>query len=205
MSRYHKSRIPRYARLVTSDASQRATTRARTADETAPSDEAGEFLTLLHAALRSVRREASERLEPAGTTPGQFRMLRFLARCDGPCRLGAVASALDVAPRSVTSKVDDAERAGLVRRTPDPHDRRATLVELTPQGRDVVEQVGAERSSSAGTLLARLDATERAELLRLLRVVAGEGADGDRGAGPGAPPGGRPEGEKGAAAADARG
>jgi DNA-binding MarR family transcriptional regulator len=138
-------------------------------------DEAGEFLSLLHAALRTVRREASERLEPAGTTPGQFRMLRHLARCDGPCRLGAVAAALDVAPRSVTSKVDDAEAAGLVRRTPDPLDRRATLVELTPLGRDVVRQVGAERSSSAGTLLARLDAEDRRELLRLLRAVAGEG------------------------------
>ncbi len=136
--------------------------------------DATEFLSLLHAALRAVRREASERLEPAGTTPGQFRMLRFLARCDGPCRLGAVAQALDVAPRSVTSKVDDAEADGLVQRTPDPHDRRATLVELTPRGRELVEQVGAERSTSAGTLLARLDETDRAELLRLLRAVAGE-------------------------------
>ncbi|MET3974315.1 MarR family winged helix-turn-helix transcriptional regulator [Cellulosimicrobium sp. TH-20] len=164
---------------MTTDPSQPATPGVPPGGQAASTDEAGEFLALLHAALRSVRREASERLEPAGTTPGQFRMLRFLSRCDGPCRLGAVASALDVAPRSVTSKVDDAERAGLVRRTPDPQDRRATLVELTPRGREVVEQVGAERSSSAGTLLARLDAHERAELLRLLRAVAGERPGGD--------------------------
>jgi len=141
---------------------------------TPPADEAGEFLSLLHGALRTVRREAGERLEPAGTTPGQFRLLRFLSRCDEPCRLGAVATALDVAPRSVTSKVDDAEAAGLVRRTPDSRDRRATLVELTPRGREVVEQVGAQRSSSAGTLLARLGPQDRQELLRLLRAVAGD-------------------------------
>ncbi|WP_141387633.1 MarR family winged helix-turn-helix transcriptional regulator [Cellulosimicrobium cellulans] len=167
---------------MTSDASARPA--PGVVGDPASTDEAGEFLALLHAALRRVRREASERAQPAGTTPGQYRMLRFLARCDEPCRLGAVASALDVAPRSVTSKVDDAEQAGLVRRTPDPHDRRATLVELTPRGREVVAQVGAERSSSAGTLLARLDAAERAELLRLLRAVAGErqddARDGDR-------------------------
>jgi DNA-binding MarR family transcriptional regulator len=161
---------------VTSDASARPADGATTTGAAPSVDEAGEFLSLLHTALRTVRREASERLEPAGTTPGQFRMLRFLARCDSPCRLGAVASALDVAPRSVTSKVDDAEADGLVRRTPDPHDRRATLVELTPRGRDLVAQVGTERSSSAGTLLARLDDAERRELLRLLRAVAGEGA-----------------------------
>jgi DNA-binding MarR family transcriptional regulator len=141
----------------------------------APSDdEAGEFLSLLHTALRTVRREAGERLQPAGTTPGQFRMLRFLAGCDAPCRLGAVATALDVAPRSVTSKVDDAEEAGLVRRIPDPHDRRATLVELTERGRATVDQVGAVRSSSAGSLLARLGDADRRELLRLLRAVAGQ-------------------------------
>ncbi|MCB7137387.1 MarR family winged helix-turn-helix transcriptional regulator [Cellulosimicrobium marinum] len=136
-------------------------------------EEADEFLALLHTALHAVRREASEHLGPTGTTPGQYRLLRHLARCDAPCRLGAVAAALDVAPRSVTSKVDDAEAAGLVERTPDPADRRATLVALTSRGRDVVAQVGARRSDGAGTLLARLGPDDRRELLRLLRTVAG--------------------------------
>lgn len=136
--------------------------------------ENAEFLTLLHAAMRAVRREAGERLERARTTPGQYRMLRVLARCDGPQRPGALAGILDVAPRSVTSKVDDAEAAGLVRRLPDPTDRRATLVELTDEGRKTLAAVAAERETSAGTLLSRLDDDDRHELLRLLRVVAGE-------------------------------
>jgi hypothetical protein len=44
----------------------------------------------------------------------------------------------------------------------------------------VVAVGGGARSSSAGTLLARLDAAERAELLRLLRAVAGERQDDAR-------------------------
>ncbi|KZM34907.1 HTH-type transcriptional regulator MhqR [Oerskovia enterophila] len=136
--------------------------------------ENAEFLTLLHAAMRSVRREAGERLGRARTTPGQFRMLRALAHSDGPQRPSALAGMLDVAPRSVTSKVDDAEAAGLVRRLPDPTDRRATLVELTEAGRQTLAQVAAERETSAGTLLARLGEDDRHELLRLLRAVAGE-------------------------------
>lgn len=136
--------------------------------------ENAEFLTLLHAAMRSVRREAGERLGRARTTPGQFRMLRALAHSDGPQRPSALAGMLDVAPRSVTSKVDDAEAAGLVRRLPDPTDRRATLVELTEAGRQTLAQVAAERETSAGTLLARLGEGDRHELLRLLRAVAGE-------------------------------
>ena len=139
--------------------------------------ENAEFLTLLHAAMRSVRREAGERLGRARTTPGQFRMLRALAHSDGPQRPSALAGMLDVAPRSVTSKVDDAEEAGLVRRLPDPTDRRATLVELTEAGRETLAQVAAERETSAGTLLACLDEADRHELLRLLRAVAGDRAE----------------------------
>lgn len=143
--------------------------------------ENAEFLTLLHAAMRAVRRESGERLGRASTTPGQYRMLRALARCDGPQRPSALAGILDVAPRSVTSKVDDAEAAGLVRRLPDPTDRRATLVELTEEGRRTLTTVAAERETSAGTLLSRLDADDRHELLRLLRAVAGEtGSDSGR-------------------------
>jgi DNA-binding MarR family transcriptional regulator len=148
-------------------------------DVTNDSDgESSEFLTLLHAAMRSVRREASARLDDVGTTPGQFRMLRTLAKSDGPQRPSTLAGMLDVAPRSVTSKVDDAEADGLVRRLPDPTDRRATLVELTAQGRETLARVAAERYSGAQTVLSRLGAQERVELLRLLRVVAGQDDDG---------------------------
>jgi DNA-binding MarR family transcriptional regulator len=133
-----------------------------------------EFVALLHQALRQVRRAAQERLEPTGTTPGQHRMLRALDRAGGPVRLRELARSLDVVPRSVTSKVDDAELAGLVRRSADPADGRATLVELTPRGRDVLAQVNAWRSARAGDLLAGLEPAERQELLSLLRRVAGE-------------------------------
>ena len=135
-------------------------------------DESAEFLELVHSLLHAVRREASVRFEPVGTTPGQVRLLRTLQHADGPRRLGELAQALDVAPRSITAKVDQAEADGQVRRVADPDDRRATLVELTPAGRDLLARVSAERSVGAGERLARLTPGDRAELLRLLRTVA---------------------------------
>ncbi|HEY0119665.1 MAG TPA: MarR family transcriptional regulator [Cellulomonas sp.] len=149
------------------------------ADETAISpadapgrDESAEFLELVHSLLHAVRRDATTRLEPVGTTPGQLRLLRALQHADGPRRLGELAQVLDVAPRSITAKVDQAEADGQVRRFPDPDDRRATLVELTVDGLAILARVSAERSVGAGERLARLAPDERAELLRLLRVVA---------------------------------
>lgn len=139
----------------------------------APADDAGEVLELVHGLMHSLRREAADRNGPVGTMPGQVRLLRMLNRCDRPRRLGELAQAMDVAPRSMTSKVDQAEADGLVRRVPDPADRRATLVELTDQGRQVLADVWAQRDVGMRRRLERLTEPERGELLALLRRVAG--------------------------------
>jgi DNA-binding MarR family transcriptional regulator len=134
--------------------------------------EAAELNELVHVLLHALRRDAAERFGASGVTPGQQRLLRALQRAGGPRRLGELAQALDVAPRSITAKVDQAEADGQVRRVPDPGDRRATLVELTPAGREVLARVSAERSVGAAERLSRLSDDERAELLRLLRAAA---------------------------------
>lgn len=46
----------------------------------------------------------------------------------------ALAESLDLTTGSVTSLVDKLESAGLVERTPHPHDRRSLQLELTPDG-----------------------------------------------------------------------
>ncbi|UZN03573.1 MarR family winged helix-turn-helix transcriptional regulator [Cellulomonas sp. S1-8] len=130
-----------------------------------------ELLELLHDVLRTARRDAAERLGH-DITPGQLRLLRTLDRCDCPRRLGELAAALDVAPRSVTSKVDQAEQDGWVRRVPDPDDRRATLVEITDAGHDLLDRLSARRHEGVRARLEVLDADEQRTLLDLLRRVA---------------------------------
>ncbi|MFC8731295.1 MarR family winged helix-turn-helix transcriptional regulator [Luteimicrobium sp. NPDC057192] len=133
----------------------------------------GEFVAVLHAAMRAVRREADAQLGDDAVAPGQLRLLRVLDRAGGVQRPSVLAETLDVSPRSVTSKVDAAERDGFVVRHPDPNDRRATLVELTDRGRAALARMGDLRASGAGGLLERLDPAEQHELVRLLRRVAG--------------------------------
>ena len=142
-------------------------------DPTRRPEPSEELLELLHDVLRAVRRDAAERLGD-DITPGQLRLLRTLDRCDRPQRLGELAATLDVAPRSVTSKVDQAEQDGWVRRVPDPDDRRATLVELTDAGHDLLDGVSARRHEGARARLEVLDAQEQRVLLDLLRRVAGD-------------------------------
>jgi len=138
-----------------------------------PAD-SGDFLDALHGVLSALRRDAMEARGGEGDalSPGQLRMLRTLDRCGGPRRPGELAAMLRVAPRSVTSKVDQAEEDGLVERLPDPGDRRATLVALTDRGHQALRLAAAQRHEGATRRLSRLTPEERATLLHLLRTVA---------------------------------
>ncbi|MCL1871254.1 MAG: MarR family transcriptional regulator [Promicromonosporaceae bacterium] len=132
-------------------------------------DDAASLVELVHTLMRALRREAAE--ADGGLTPGQARLLRVLHRAGSPLRAVDLANALDVAPRSVTTKVDQAEADGFVRRLPDPTDRRARLVELTDAGREALHEMWVGRRPGAAERLKRLEPEERAELLSLLRRV----------------------------------
>ncbi|AHH95224.1 MarR family transcriptional regulator [Kutzneria viridogrisea] len=51
-----------------------------------------------------------------------------------PLRVGEIATRMQVVGPHVTRHLHELERRGLVRRATDPHDQRARLIELTPEG-----------------------------------------------------------------------
>jgi DNA-binding MarR family transcriptional regulator len=77
-------------------------------------------------------------LRPLGLTFARYEVLMLLlfSRA-GSLPLARIGERLQVHPASVTNAVDRLEATGLVRRTPHPSDRRATLAELTDEGRVV--------------------------------------------------------------------
>ena len=117
--------------------------------------------------LRQVTREA---LAPWDVTPAQFRAIGTLVR-HGPMRLSELSEQLRIAPRSTTEVVDALQEHGLVRREPDPHDRRATLVRLTDRGTEVATAIRATRNAGAEHFFSRLPAADRADLTRILRTL----------------------------------
>jgi DNA-binding MarR family transcriptional regulator len=66
--------------------------------------------------------------------------------------------------------VDDLERRGLVRREPNPADRRSKLVRITPAGRAVARKAESIQSAPPSALAA-LTGAELAALERTLRVL----------------------------------
>lgn len=124
---------------------------------------------LMHAA-RGLRKEYAEALLPWDVTPGQARALGAIC-VHAPIRLSALADLMFIVPRSVTQVVDALEERGLVRREADPVDRRATCVVPTPEGRRLQAEFHDARAVRWERYFAVLEAADRAELERILRLL----------------------------------
>jgi DNA-binding MarR family transcriptional regulator len=119
------------------------------------------------AVARQLRERSAETLAPWDITPAHLRALRMLSR-HGTMRLSELSERLEIAPRTATEVVDALQAQDLVRRRADPGDRRATLVEVTEHGADVLAEIRAARGTEAGRVFGRLSTTDRAELARIL-------------------------------------
>jgi DNA-binding MarR family transcriptional regulator len=128
------------------------------------------LLEAFWAVTRRLRVHTRVALEPWHVSPSQSRALGVLSR-HGEMRLSALAEHLHIAPRSATEVIDDLEKRGLAVRRPDPSDRRATLVTLTPEGDATVQAINEARAAEGERLFAGLDPADRADLTRILRQL----------------------------------
>ncbi|NEA58920.1 MarR family transcriptional regulator [Streptomyces sp. SID13666] len=101
----------------------------------------------------------------------EFETLHALAGRGGKASPSELASDLDMAPASVTGRLDTLAHRGFVRRTPSATDRRRVDIELTEEGRATwlgsMDVLGHEEYR----LLGALDAGERRTLSDLLRRI----------------------------------
>jgi DNA-binding MarR family transcriptional regulator len=117
------------------------------------------------ARLRAVVGKLSRRLDATargtGLTSSQLSALGVVAR-SGPLRLSELAEIEHVNPTMLSRIVGALVDGGLLRRKADPDDRRAGLVEVTPQGRRTHDRLRAERAKVLADGLAALPADDRA-------------------------------------------
>lgn len=89
----------------------------------------------------------------------------------GPVRISALAAHESVGPSVATRVVTSLEDLGYLARTDDLEDRRACLVELTGDGRDVLKRLWIERTIGLSSRLDRLTKDERDRLEAALPVL----------------------------------
>jgi DNA-binding MarR family transcriptional regulator len=103
----------------------------------------------------------------------EFDVLSALRRQGPPYRLspGSLLHTTLVTSGTMTNRIDRLEKAGLVRREPDPQDKRGVLVTLTAAGRSRVDAALADLLDAEQALLAVLPARSRDTLADLLRTL----------------------------------
>ena len=109
----------------------------------------------------------------------EFDVLAALRRAGEPNSLspGQLATETLVTSGTMTNRIDRLESRGLVRREPDPTDRRGVRVLLTSQGRSAVDDALRDLLEREHALLAALPPGDQADLTGLLRVLVREFGD----------------------------
>ncbi|MEU8459717.1 MarR family transcriptional regulator [Streptomyces sp. NPDC029003] len=108
-----------------------------------------------------------------GITTGEFDVVATLRRSGTPYTLSPrqLSATLMLTTGGMTGRLDKLEKAGLLTRSPDPHDRRGLQVTITERGLALIDEaVGAGLEVQAGVLQG-LDAEEAELLTGLLRKL----------------------------------
>jgi MarR family 2-MHQ and catechol resistance regulon transcriptional repressor len=129
-------------------------------------------LQALMRAEASVRRTLAAELEREGVSAAGFSALVVLTTAGGSLELRALRRRLGWAKANATEVTTTLEVRGLIRRRRLESDRRAAALDLTAEGRALVERLFPAHADRVSTTFARLDEDEKRRLADLCRKLA---------------------------------
>jgi DNA-binding MarR family transcriptional regulator len=133
-------------------------------------------ITAVHRLSRRLNRWYDRQLADLDITGGEWTVLEQLVRSpgDAPLTPSQLAEAANVAPSSMTHRLDRMVERGLIARSPDPDNRVRVRVQLTDTGYGLYAQAIREANLVEADLLAGLTPKQVQTLAELLeRVIAG--------------------------------
>ena len=129
-----------------------------------------EFAFILNDVARMLRTYADHKAAQFGITRAQWVVLVRLDRSEG-LKQSELAEVLDLQPISLTRLLDKLCECGLIERRPDPVDRRAKRLFLTPAARPLLEKLGDLGEELMATALAGVEAASVERMIGELGTV----------------------------------
>lgn len=125
----------------------------------------------LMAVSRHLRREMEKTFATNKLNAASFDVLATLRRSGPPYALspGELMTTMMVTSGTVTNRIDQLEKVGLVQRSPSPEDGRSVVISLTKVGFALIEKVVTEHVETQARLTSLLSADDRAALDAVLR------------------------------------
>ena len=123
---------------------------------------------------RAIKQATLKLVSAEALTHPQYQALREIAKKSGAMLMREISDAMLVTPANVTGIVDRLEEKRLVTRKVSQGDRRATIVELTPEGRAVQERVAKKQGQLVQRALGAFKVDEQRTLRSLLQKLQRE-------------------------------
>lgn len=118
-------------------------------------------------AARDIRQAYDHCFEPLELNLSQASLIGYIAE-NGPMNQTQLAAALVLGRAATGSVVDQLEDRGLVRRVPDPDDRRVWLVQNTEAGAELAVEIVSIDEQLRNRVRSGITHTERQQLAELL-------------------------------------
>jgi DNA-binding MarR family transcriptional regulator len=125
---------------------------------------------LVNRVARSMANQLADELRPAGVGIGQWAVLMFLWTRDGMSQ-AELSRVVAIEPPTMVRTIERMVRDGLVRRVPDPRDRRVIRINLTDRGRSLRDELVPKAVAVNARNLGRMTQKEGRTLRRLLNKL----------------------------------
>jgi DNA-binding MarR family transcriptional regulator len=132
-----------------------------------------EFQNLLRGIQIRFARFLEVVLQGKKITVSQYNVLATLSQA-GPVPMNQVAKKLHISKPAITHLVDRLEKNRWIRRQFPPHDRRVSLLDLTPQGQRLVQRVQKRFIEFGASVLFKVSPKERDVIKRFYEQLTEE-------------------------------
>ena len=143
---------------------------ARTLRAEAATDSGVHVWLVLMKAHRSLARHAARSIEAFGLGLSDFAILELLLH-KGRQNVNEIGRRVELTSGSISLAIDRLEGRALVVRTPHPTDRRSRIVDLTAEGKSLIEKVFALHAKAMSVAAGGMTRDERATLVGLLKKL----------------------------------
>ncbi len=121
-------------------------------------------------AYASFSKKSFQNIRSFGLTQAQFAVIETLGHL-GQMRVGELCKKMLVTGGNMTLVLDNLEKMGLIRRIDSREDRRAIIIELTPEGKQLFEKIFPEHAQYIANVIASLTTDEQKTLGELLKKL----------------------------------
>jgi MarR family transcriptional regulator, lower aerobic nicotinate degradation pathway regulator len=130
---------------------------------------------LLNLAASYAQRQVGDTLATLDSRKWHYATLAALEEF-GPASQSALSDRTGIYRSDMVATINELTARGLVVRAPDPADRRRNAITLTDEGRRHLKQLDVLIAEAEAEFLAPLSEADRAELIRLLKLIVGHNA-----------------------------